>query len=188
MLELALHILDIVENSVRAGADLVDIRIYEDTEKDKFSIEIADNGRGMDKDTLKKALDPFYTTKKVRDVGLGLPMLFQAARMAGGNFDIDSKEGRGTKVIAGFKRSHIDRQPLGDIASTLIALITGNPEVDFVYTHDKDSKEYILDTRDIRKALEDIPINDVEVLKFIRGNIREGLEEINKRDKLTPNE
>ncbi len=179
MLELALHILDIAENSVRAGADLIDIIIYEDTRKDKFSIEILDNGRGMDKDTLKKALDPFYTTKKVRNVGLGLPMLFQAARMTGGNFDIDSKEGGGTKVITEFTRSHIDRQPLGDIASTLIALIAGNPEVDFVYTHDKDSKEYVLDTRDIRKALEDIPINNVEVLKFIRENIKEGMEEIN---------
>ena len=178
MLELALHILDIVENSTRAGAKLVDIKIIEDTKKDKFSLEITDNGSGMNDDTLKKVLDPFYTTKDVRDIGLGLPMLFQAVNLTGGHFDITSKEGEGTKVIAEFRHSHIDRQPLGDIASTLMALIAGNPEVDFVYTHQKDSKEYTLDTRDIRKEIEDIPINNVEVLKFIKKDIKKGLEEI----------
>ena len=178
MLELALHILDIVENSTRAGAKLVDIRIIEDTKKDKFSLEIADNGNGMNDDTLKKVLDPFYTTKDVRDIGLGLPMLFQAVKLTEGHFDITSKEGEGTKVVAEFRYSHIDRQPLGDIASTLMALIAGNPEVDFVYTHQKDSKEYTLDTRDIRKEIEDIPINNVEVLKFIKEDIKKGLEDM----------
>ncbi|MBE9547714.1 MAG: ATP-binding protein [Proteobacteria bacterium] len=178
MLELSMHILDIVENSTRAGAKLIKINIVEDIKKDIFSIEIIDDGAGMNGDTLKKALDPFFTTKKVREIGLGLPMLSHSAKITGGDFTIESKEGEGTRIAAEYKHSHIDRQPLGNITGTLITLITGNPEVDFVHSHKNNAETYTLDTRDIRKELEDIPINNTEVLKLIRKNIEEGLEEI----------
>ncbi len=178
MLELSLHILDIVENSTRAGARNVYIALSEDTYKDIFFLEIKDDGSGMSKEVLKKVLDPFYTTKTVRNVGLGLPMLAQAAERTEGKFIVESKGGEGTRVAAEFKLSHIDRQPLGDIASTLVTLIAGNTGVDFIYRHQHNGREYILDTRDVKKEIEDVPINHVEVLIFIREHIQEGLKEI----------
>ena len=178
MLELSLHILDVVENSTRAGAKTVNIDIIEDTTRDILSLEIRDNGSGMSEDVLKKAMDPFFTTKTVRNVGLGLPMLAQAAERTNGKFIIESKGGEGTRVAVEFKLSHIDRQPLGDIASTLVTLIAGNTDVDFIYRHKHNDREYILDTRDVKKEIDDVPINHVEVLNFIRDHIEEGLKEI----------
>ncbi len=125
MIELALHILDIAENSTRAHASFIEITIVEDLTADVFSFEIRDNGSGMDQETLRKAMDPFYTTKKVRKIGLGLPMLAQAAERAGGRFEIESAPGVGTRVYARFRHSHIDRQPLGDIPGVITALILG---------------------------------------------------------------
>ncbi|MEN6319030.1 MAG: sensor histidine kinase [Syntrophaceae bacterium] len=178
MLELSLHILDIVENSTRAGAKTVCITIIEDSRRDIFTLEIRDNGSGMSEDVLKRVLDPFYTTKTVRNVGLGLPMLAQATERTEGKFIIESKGGEGTRVGAEFKLSHIDRQPLGDIASTLVTLIAGNTNVDFIYRHRHNDQEYVLDTREVKKEIDDVPINHVEVLNFIRANINEGLNEI----------
>jgi signal transduction histidine kinase len=178
LLEISLHILDIVENSTRAGAKTVSIDIIEDTAKDILSLEIRDNGSGMTEDVLNKVIDPFFTTKKVRSVGLGLPMLALAAERAEGRFAIESKGGEGTRVAADFKLSHIDRQPLGDISGTLVTLIAGNEDVDLIYRHEHDGQVYIFDTREIKKEIEDIPINHVAVLNFIRNHITEGLKEI----------
>ncbi|HVN71422.1 MAG TPA: ATP-binding protein [Desulfomonilia bacterium] len=179
MLELALHILDIAENSSRAQASLIEITIVEDLVKDVFSLEIKDNGHGMDEETLEKALDPFYTTKKVRRIGLGLPMLKQATLGTGGSFSLRSEVGKGTVVHAEFRHSHIDRQPLGDIAGVITMLILGNPDIDVVYTHRKNGNTYVLDTRELREGLGDVPLNNMQVLNLIRDNIREGLEELN---------
>ena len=179
MLELALHVLDIAENSSRAQASLIEITIAEDLVRDVFSLEIKDNGQGMDAQTMEKALDPFYTTKKVRRFGLGLPMLKQAANTAQGRFSLQSEVGRGTVVHAEFKHSHIDRQPLGDIAGVITMLILGNPDIDIVYTHRRNGNTYILDTRELREGLGDVPLNNMEVLNLIRDNIREGIEELN---------
>jgi anti-sigma regulatory factor (Ser/Thr protein kinase) len=175
MLELALHILDIAENSVRAGAKTVFIDITEDRMNDLLSIEIRDDGAGMDEATVKRAMDPFYTSKKVRRVGLGLPMLAEAAERAGGSFVIESHEGMGTRVAVEFQLSHIDRQPLGDLTGTFMALIAGNAGVDFVYRHECEGDVFTLDTREIRNEIGDIPINHMEVLKFIRQHLTEGL-------------
>lgn len=178
MLELALHILDIVENSVRAGATLVRILIRENRAKDRFLMRVTDNGRGMTREERERALDPFYTTKKVRRVGLGLPMLADAAQRTGGGMSLRSRPQTGTVVEATFGLTHFDRQPLGDIASTLIALIVGNPGSDFIYRHETDGRVYLLDTRDIKKALEDVPLNHPEVTRFLREHIAEGLNDI----------
>lgn len=178
MIELSLHILDIAENSTRAGASVVQITVVENEEADRLILEIKDDGTGMDPETLRKALDPFFTSKKVRRVGLGLPMLAEAARRTGGCFDIESAPGKGTKVVAEFGYSHIDRQPLGDIVGTLINLIVGHPGVDFVYTHSKNDFDFVLDTRDLKKELEDVPINHIEVLKYLREHVKGELREI----------
>jgi anti-sigma regulatory factor (Ser/Thr protein kinase) len=140
MQDLSLHILDVVENSIAAGASRIEIRIVEETRKDRLTLEIVDNGRGMDAETRRKALDPFYTTRSTRRVGLGLPLLAQAARESGGILEIDSEPGRGTTVRAVFKLSHPDRKPLGDIPETLRTIVSGRPELDLHFEYRRDSR------------------------------------------------
>lgn len=178
MLELAAHILDIAENSVRAGARLIEIHIDEDTANDFLSINIIDDGHGMKQEEIKKVLDPFYTTKTLRRVGLGIPLLADAAQRSGGHLNLESQEGKGTIVKATFSLSHVDRQPLGNIISTLIILIAGNSDIDFFYKHRHIDQQFELDTREIRKELEDVPINHPEILKYIRGVLEQGFSEI----------
>jgi anti-sigma regulatory factor (Ser/Thr protein kinase) len=178
MLELAQHILDIAENSIRAGARLINISVSEDTTSDLLTIEINDDGCGMKGDEIKKALDPFYTTKTVRRVGLGLPLLTDAAKMSGGELELKSEANRGTTVVATFRLSHIDRQPLGNITSTLISLIAANLDIDFIYSHRHNDRQFKLDTRLIRNEIEDVPINHPEIIKYIRDVIEEGIREI----------
>ncbi len=179
MIELSLHILDISENAVRADAQAIYITIVEDPQTDCLTMEIRDNGKGMTEAELNRVLDPFYTTKKVRRIGLGLPMLAQAAQSTGGWFEIASKPSEGTVVKVAFQLSHIDRQPMGDLPGALTTLIVGNPEMRLVYRHCREQMEYLLDTDLIKQEIDDIPINHIEVLKFIRQDIVEGLKEIN---------
>ncbi|MEN6621716.1 MAG: ATP-binding protein [Smithella sp.] len=178
MLELAQNVLDIAENSIRAGAKLIVISVTEDSVKDLLTIEISDNGCGMKGEEINRALDPFYTTKDVRRVGLGLPLLTDAARMSGGHLNLQSEAGKGTKVTATFQLNHIDRQPLGNISSTLVSLIVANSNVDFIYEHWHNNRQFKLDTRIIRNEIGDIPIYHPEIVKYIRDVIEEGLNEI----------
>jgi hypothetical protein len=181
MLELAAHILDIAENSIRAGAKIVEIEIDENETKDFLCIKINDDGSGMAKEEIKKIHDPFYTTKKVRRVGLGIPLLNDAAQRAGGKLIIKSEKGLGTSVEATFQLSHLDRQPMGNITTTLLALVAGNSSIDFLYKHRHNDRQFIFDTRQIRKEFDDLPINHPEILKYIRGVISEGLQDIASR-------
>ena len=174
MEDLSLHILDIAENSIGAGAKRVEIRIVEDLDKDIFSLEIKDNGRGMSQEILKKATDPFYTTRTTRRVGMGLSLLSQSAREAEGDLSITSQEGQGTTVYTYFKHSHIDRRPLGNIVDTLIVLIAGNPDIDFFYEHKRNNNTYSMDTKEIKLELGEIPINTPAVIEIIKEDIRNG--------------
>jgi anti-sigma regulatory factor (Ser/Thr protein kinase) len=178
MLELAQNILDIAENSIRAGAKVISISVSEDTVLDLLTIEINDDGCGMKEDEIKKALDPFYTTKTVRRVGLGLPLLTDAAKMSGGKLELKSEANKGTTVVATFCLNHIDRQPLGNITSTLISLIAANLNIDFIYNHRHNDRRFTLDTRLIRNEIEDVPLNHPQIIKYIRGVIKEGIQEI----------
>jgi anti-sigma regulatory factor (Ser/Thr protein kinase) len=173
MKELALHILDIAENSLRAGASLVEISIVEDSVSDRLTVSIVDDGHGMDAETISRALDPFFTTKNVRKVGIGLSLFREAARRAGGDLHIHSEHGKGTSVTAEFVRSHIDRQPLGDMSSTVTAMLLQNPAFEMVFCHVIDGNEFRFDTRELRAVLDDVPLTDPEVLQFIIGLIRE---------------
>ncbi len=174
--ELSQHILDIFENSVTAGASLVHIDIQEDFERDRLSITVEDNGRGMDKEMLARLADPWVTTRTTRKVGLGIPFFKQSAEMCNGSFEIISEVGKGTRTRATFQHSHIDRPPLGDLVGTLICMMVGNPKVDIVYRHRVDGKEFLLETREIREVLgEDVSLSDPEVLAFLRSMLEEGL-------------
>lgn len=159
--------MDIVQNSIAASADFIEIEIEEDRGRDSLVISIRDNGRGIPKDYVTKVSDPFYTTRKTRKVGLGLSLLQQAAVQSGGHLGITSEEGKGTEVRAFFKRSHIDRMPLGDIAKTMSVLIIGNPQVSFCYYHRVEADEFRFDTRSLREQLEGIPLHDPHVIGFI---------------------
>jgi hypothetical protein len=167
--DLSLHILDVVENSTNAGATFVEIHIAGYPEKDLIEIVIRDNGKGMDREMLAKVLDPFTTTRTTRRVGLGLPMLQQAAREAGGDAFVTSEPGHGTEVKATFQASHIDRKPLGDMGATMVSLVSGNPEVDFLYECEMGEEMTTLDTRLIRSELEGVlPMNHPQVLSMIK--------------------
>jgi len=172
MKDLSLHILDIAENSVAARADKIEIRISEDKKKDLLSVEVIDNGIGMDEETRKKALNPFYTSKTVRRFGFGLPLLSEAAKAANGHFSIQSEKGEGTRIKADFQYSHIDRKPLGDIGQTIITIVIGNPEIDLIYMHKKNNQKYSLDTRKIKARLKEAPINSPAGIRMIREDLK----------------
>ena len=172
MEDLSLHILDIVENSVAANADTIEIRITEDLEKDLLSLEVIDNGLGMEEETLEKVLDPFYTSKTVRRFGLGIPLLLESAKAANGRLSITSKKGKGTKIQADFQHSHIDRKPLGDISQTIITLIMGNPEINLVYVHTKNSHTFRFDTEKIKARIGNTPINSLDGIRAIREELK----------------
>ena len=149
MEDLSLHILDVAENSIAGSAKRIEIRIDEDPQKDVLTIEIKDDGKGMDEQTLRKALDPFFTTRTTRRVGLGLPLLAQAARETDGKIELQSNPGHGTTVKATFGYSHPDRKPMGEVHETLRTLVMGHPEIDFLYEHRKNGSIYRFDTREI---------------------------------------
>ena len=175
MKELSLHILDIAKNSVKAEAKRIDITVFEDIENDVLSIVIKDDGYGMSEEFLKKVRDPFTTTRTTRKAGLGIPLFEAAAVQSGGEFVITSKENVGTEVKAVFGYSNIDRAPLGDMPETMITLISGSPEIRFVYTHKTNSKEFVFDTDEIKKQLGDISISTPEILNWICEYIKEGI-------------
>lgn len=152
MKDLSLHILDIVENSIRAGAALIEISISEDEEMDLLTLKICDDGKGMDRETRRRAMDPFFTTKSGKRIGLGLSLLAQATKEADGDFELESTPGEGTRVSATFMRSHPDRKPLGDIVSTLQSLILAHQGIKFVYHHRCGAEVMEFDTRKVNEA------------------------------------
>lgn len=178
MKELSLHILDIAKNSVKAKATVIEIEIIEDIKKNLLSIGIKDNGCGMDKEFLKRVRDPFSTTRTTRKVGMGIPLFEAAAVQCGGKVDITSEVGKGTEFTAYFEYDHIDRAPIGDMAGTMETLIAGSPEIDFLYRHIKQDKTFIMDTKEIKTVLGDVPLDVPEVLSWIEEFIKEGLGEL----------
>ncbi|MDI7246291.1 MAG: ATP-binding protein [Bacillota bacterium] len=175
MREISLHILDIVQNSIAAGARTVDVSISEDEHTDTLTIEVADDGAGIPPDILQSVLDPFYTTRTTRKIGLGLPLFREAARAAGGDLDIESSPGRGTRVQATFKTSHIDRAPLGDMAETVALLVVCNPDVRFRYRHTRGTLGFSFDSAEFRRMLGDIPPTSPALAVVLKEVIREGL-------------
>jgi hypothetical protein len=178
MLELSLHIMDLAQNSLAAGATRLEVEVEESLAEDRLTIEIRDNGRGIPAEMIPRVTDPFVTSRKARAVGLGLPLFKRAAESCGGGMELRSEAGRGTRVRAWFRLSHIDRAPLGNIGETMGILITGNPAVDFFYEHRVDGKTYRLETPAMREALGAVPLSDPAVLDFVRRDMDEGLRKI----------
>lgn len=179
MKDISYHIMDIVQNSLNAGAKTVRVDIVQDSSDGLLTLRIADNGRGMSVNLLRQVTDPFFTTSVTKKVGLGLPLLKQNAELTGGTFSIISEENKGTTVTAVFNSNHIDMIPIGDIAVTFKMLIAGYPDRDFVYNHRHNSRDFIMDTRVVRAELGEIPLNHADVLDYLAGFIDSNLKEFN---------
>lgn len=183
MKELSLNILDITENSVKAGATLTEITLDESDKN--LILTIKDDGCGMSEETVKSVTDPFYTTRTTRKVGLGLPFLKLAAEQTGGGIEItsvvakDENSPHGTCVTATFNKEHLDFTPLGDITATVTTLVQGHPDTDFLFIHRKNGGEATLDTRELRQVLEDVPLDTYDVIKWIEEYLREQYSQIN---------
>lgn len=152
MEDLALHILDIAQNSIEAGATALEIDLLEYPSSDQLIIEVRDNGRGMDAAAIARATDPFYTTRTTRRVGLGLSLLSEAARAAGGRIEIESRPGAGSRVRAIFQYHHIDRAPVGDLETTLMVLLAGHPDLDIRFKHCVGSEGFEVNTQVLRSS------------------------------------
>ena len=183
MRELSLHILDLLENALEAGATRVELAILENLEEDGLSIVVRDNGRGMDEQMMEQAVDPFFTTRTTRRVGLGLPLLAAAAQRCEGDLVVESAPGWGTEVRAAFRRSHLDRAPLGKMADTLLAFLLHKdgtaPEL--YYQHRVGDRAFELDTAAVRAELGDIPLSYPPVRGWLYEHIVEGEAELASR-------
>ena len=184
MKELSLNILDIAENSVKAGATLITVSLTQ--AGNVLTIEITDDGCGMDAETVRRVTEPYYTTLATRRVGLGLPLLKLEAEQTGGTLTVTSRtaaqcpDGHGTTVRATFHTDHIDCMPLGDVTATLVTLIQGHPQEELAFSHRTDAGTVTLDTRQLREVLGDVPLDTYEVLKWIEGYLREQYQSINQ--------
>lgn len=167
MRELALHILDLVQNSIEAGANTVRLEIIEDSGQDTLTIRVSDNGRGMDAETKRRVLDPFVTTRTTRRVGLGLPLIDMSTKRCGGHLHISSAVGQGTVVEAVYQHSHLDRPPLGNMVETVKAIIVANPELDFHYIHNVDGTVFTVSTQSIVSELGDMPLSHPDVILWL---------------------
>ena len=174
MRELSLHILDVLQNAREAGGRVVWLTIDERVTEDRLIIEVTDDGRGMPEEDMKRVTDPFFTTRRTRHVGLGLPLLAAAAERCNGGLKIEKVPGQGLRVTACFQHGHIDRAPLGDMTRTLLSFLMGEPFCDLVYVHRRDGNTFELDTRLVRKELEPIPLTHPAAREWPAGYISEG--------------
>ena len=178
MKELSLHILDIVQNSIKAEAKNITVEIVESAAIDKLTITVTDDGCGMSEEFLANVRDPFTTTRTTRKTGMGISLFEAAAQQTGGGLDITSKLGEGTTLTVWFGLSSIDRAPLGDMAGTMETIIGSAPDIDYIYRHVTDKGEFELNTKELRQMLGDVPLNVPDILSWINGYIEEGLSEI----------
>ena len=183
MREIALHLLDIAENSVAAESKNISVHVHEDLFRDRLTACVIDDGHGMDAATAQQVQDPFYTTRTTRHVGLGIPLLKLAAEMADGSFSLQSEVGRGAWVEAEFRHSHIDRMPLGDLSSTFLTLLISHPQIEWTFLYritDKNNwgQDFLFESGELKSELGDISLTEPEVLTFLRGLFEDGIEAV----------
>lgn len=175
MREIALHMMDIAENSISAGATRIVVRVEENTARDRLKISIEDNGRGMDDELVARVIDPFVTSRTTRRVGLGIPLLKAAAEACNGYLRINSALGKGTRLEVEFQRSHIDRMPLGDVAGTMLSLMVGSPQIHWVFQYSVDGNVYVFDDAPVKQELEGVSLTEPAILTFLRESLQDGV-------------
>ncbi len=178
MRDLALHLLDVAENSITANATRVDIEVSENTCADRLWMTVIDNGHGMDEVTAARVLDPFVTSRTTRHVGLGLPLLKEAAEACNGHLALSSRIACGTRLDVEFQLSHIDCPPLGDLVGTWLALEVGFPTVHWVFNYDVDGRHFQFDDADFKRELGEDNLSEPEVLSYLRETFVGGLESV----------
>lgn len=178
MKDLSMHVLDIASNSVRASATHIDITIEENLLANWWIFTIEDNGCGMSETMVASLKNPFTTSRKMRKVGLGIPLLSDNCNLTEGSLDISSKEGQGTSLVAKMRYNHIDRPPMGDMASTICNLITSNEDINIHYTHKVDDQEFEISTRELQDTLDGVPLTEIEVMQWLRNFLEENIEEL----------
>ena len=177
MKELALHLLDIAENSVAAKARNVTLAVIADEANDRLRLIVQDDGKGMDAQTAARIVDPFVTSRTTRKVGLGLPLLKSAAEACNGGLSIQSEIGKGTQVTVEFQLNHIDRMPVGDFPSTCLNLLVGYPEIHWIFLYTSNKSQFEFDDQPIKQELTGVPLSDPLILGYLRQNLEEGFAE-----------
>jgi anti-sigma regulatory factor (Ser/Thr protein kinase) len=177
--ELALHLLDIAENAVSAKADIIRIIVEEDHAADRLRMSVEDNGAGMSAEMVARVIDPFVTSRTTRKVGLGIPLLKAAAEGCNGGLTIQSTPGRGTCVTVEFQNSHIDRMPLGNLSATILTLVIGSPEVNWIFTYTVDGQTFEFDDQPVKETLDGLPLSDPAVLAYLREVLETGIASLN---------
>lgn len=178
MRELSLHILDLAQNSVEAGAKNIRLAVDED-ENGYFVFRIEDDGRGMSAELLQKVRDPFTTTRLSRNVGMGIPFIDMVTEQCGGHLDIVSAKGSGTKIAAYFARDNIDRPPLGNMAETVKVLLAGAPWIDLVFNYRKGERSMCFATQELRTILgETADFANPEVCAWIEGYLQQEIKRV----------
>ncbi|MBQ3751623.1 MAG: ATP-binding protein [Bacteroidales bacterium] len=176
MKDLSMHIMDILQNSTRAKATEITLEVLLDSAQDTLTLIFKDNGCGMSEETVQKVIDPFYTSRTTRKVGLGLPLLKQNSEMTGGSMSIQSKEGVGTTVTAVFGLTHLDTPPMGDLAGTIVLTISAYPDIRFIFHYKRDDEvDYVLDTNEVYEILDGVPINDPDVIASLKEMVEENI-------------
>ena len=180
MNDLSMHILDIIQNSLSAGASQIELNVWEDVANNLLTIIIKDNGKGMAPQQVEQVTDPFFTSRTTRKVGMGLPLYRQSAEQSGGSLQVESQVGVGTTVTATFQHNHLDRPPMGDLANAAVLMMSANPHHRFILTYTYNHRTYSVDTVEINQALDGLPINDVRVIGMITNMIRDNMLELIK--------
>lgn len=175
MRELSLHLLDIAENSISAKAKKITIEVIEDLQTDLLKLSVQDDGCGMTPEMAASVIDPFVTTRTTRKVGLGIPLLKEAAEACNGSLALESRVGEGTKITVQFQHSHIDRMPLGDIVTTLLHLLVANPIIHWIFKYRFNDEEFVFDDEPVKSAVEGVPLSEPSVLSCLREMLETGI-------------
>ncbi|MDD2583968.1 MAG: ATP-binding protein [Bacteroidales bacterium] len=180
MNDLSLHIIDIIQNSLSAGASLIKLTIKEKSSENLLFIEIEDNGKGMSQQQISKLDDPFFTSRTTRRVGMGIPLFRDSARQSGGSLVVTSELGKGTKVTATFELNNIDCPPLGEIANSFVLMVSANPNVNFLFKYFVEESEYVFDTVEVNEVLDGLPINSPSVIRMLTEMIDANIEDLKR--------
>ncbi len=178
MKDLSLHLLDLLQNSTVVDSTHISLDIVDSKEENRFWFRIEDNGRGMSKEFLEKVTDPYSTTRTTRKVGLGLPLIKMNSEQCGGGFRIESEVGKGTILEFWFEHDHLDRPPMGDLSGVFVMTIAHNETIDFIMTYKTDDGEYVFKTEEVKEVLDGMPLNNNDIMRFLREMIEENLGEI----------
>jgi hypothetical protein len=183
MKELSMHILDIAQNSVRAKGKNIIIEVKELIDINIFEFSIKDDGSGIPKEIFDTIKDPFTTSRTMRKVGLGIPLLNDTCSICNGELILDTKKDIGTSIKATMEYNSIDRPPLGDIVGTIAGLITSNENINIKYIHTYNEGKFDISTNEIKEVLGEVPLTNIEVYKWLKGFIKENIEEIKELKK-----